>query len=35
MLAPEEGEAPETAFARLVRWSASALAEAHRAGGEA
>lgn len=35
MLAPEEGEAPEAAFARLVRWSASALAEAHRAGGEA
>ena len=35
MLAPEEGEDPETAFARLVRWSASALAESHRAGGEA
>ncbi len=35
MLAPEEGEAPEAAYARLVRWSASALAEAHRAGGEA
>ena len=31
---PERREEPETAFARLIRWSASAMAEARRAGGE-
>lgn len=33
LLAPEEGEGAEAAFARLIRWSASAMAEANRAGG--
>ena len=28
LLAPDEGEGPEDAFARLIRWSAAAMAEA-------
>lgn len=33
LLAPDEGEAPEAAFARLLRWSAAAMAEAQAEGG--
>ena len=34
VLCPDAGEEPEAAFARLIRWSAAAMAEARRAWGE-